>query len=154
MQHKSINMKKIIFSALVLVIAATSCKKDKDEECTLSAASIQGTYKLSSVKYKASASVPEIEVLTNDLFFEPCERDDTYTLGSGNVFSYNDAGTSCTPSGSYSGTWGLTGSSLTINDGFDTFTLNVSSFACGSMTATASDFDVTGDQISFVFTRQ
>jgi len=154
LQHKTINMKKIIFSALVLVIAATGCKKDKDEECTLSASSIQGTYKLSSVKYKASASVPEIEVLTNDLFFEACERDDTYTLGTGNVFSYNDAGTSCTPSGSYSGTWGLSGSALTINDGVDVITLNVSSFSCGSMTATASNFDVTGDQVSFVFARQ
>lgn len=142
----------MILASAVLLVAFSSCKKDSSEAtCELNATSIQGTYKLTSVKYKLTSSTPEVEVFTNGAWYDACERDDTYTFGASNVATYTDAGTACTPNGSQTGTWSLSGSALSLNG---TSYGTVSSFSCTSMTVVATNYDTAGDQATFTFVRQ
>ncbi len=144
-------MKKIILSALVVAMAATGCKKDKETVCSLDATSIQGTYKITSVKYKLNSSATESQIFTDPNYFEACERDDTYQFAASNVFNYVDAGTACSGSSNVTSTWALVGNALTIG-AFGAGT--VSSFGCSSMDLTVNDFDVSGDIAVITFSRQ
>lgn len=142
----------MILASAVLLAAFSSCKKDSSEAtCELNATSIQGTYKLTSLKYKLTSSTPEVEVFSNGAWYEPCERDDTYTFGASNVATYTDAGTTCSPNGSETGTWSLTGTSLNLNGMING---TVSSFSCTGMTVVATNYDSAGDQATFTFVRQ
>lgn len=147
-------MKKIILSALVIAVsvAFVSCKKDKKETCSLSASSIVGTYKVTSVKYKATAASAEQEIFTDDTWFDACERDDTYAFDATNVLTYTDAGVSCGGGGSFNTTWSLSGNTLTLT-GFGAAG-TVSDFNCSSMKLTVNEFDVPGDVAVFTFARQ
>jgi hypothetical protein len=144
-------MKKMILASAVLLAAFSSCKKDSEPTCELNATSIQGTYKITSVKYKLTASTPEVEVFTNGAWYEVCERDDTYTFSTGNVATYTDAGTTCAGGGSDNTTWSLSGNVLSI--GGATYG-TVSSFSCTGMSVVATNYDVAGDQATFTFARQ
>lgn len=149
-------MKMFKILSLVILSAAvfTSCKDD-DESCNLTATSIQGTYKATSIKYKLNASTPEVEVFnTTSGWYDACELDDTYTIDATN-FTYTDAGTTCTtnPTPDVS-TYTLTGSTLTVTSGGDTFPFNVTEFNCNSMKLVGQNSDVTGDQITITLVRQ
>lgn len=138
-------MKKILFSVMALaVLGLSSCKKDKDDDCALSADAIKGTYKLTALTMQA-AGTPAVDVFTT--LVDACERDDTYQLGDAGVFTYTDAGTVCTPAGDYTGTWSLTGTTLDM-DG-DVFT--VSEFRCNSFKGTQ---DFGGVTYVATYTRQ
>ena len=85
---------------IILLIGATSfvssCKKkDKVNTCTLNEANFSGSYKIESVKYKASPTSPEID--GTSLFFDPCELDDVTTFNTNHTYTYADAGTACAP---------------------------------------------------------
>lgn len=147
-------MKKIILSALVIAFAATGCKKDKETVCSLDATSILGTYKVTSAKYKASSSAAEQEVLNDTNWFDACERDDTYGFSSGSSFTYTDAGTSCGGASTTTGTWALSGTTLVVVSTGISFSTPVSNFSCSGFQITATDVDVTGDQLVLTMTRQ
>lgn len=122
-------MKKILLAVTILV-AVTSCKKDKDDEnCTLSSTSIVGSYKTTAVKYKASAADAEIDEFAT---WDACEKDDIVVLNANNSVTYQDAGISCTPSTNDTGAWLLSGSSLNIDGEIYT----VTAFSCSGMTLT------------------
>ena len=147
-------MKKIILSALVIVLAATGCKKDEETVCTLDSTSIQGTYKITSAKYKESTSAAEQEVINDTNFFETCEKDDTFTFSASSAFTYTDAGVSCGGASTTTGTWGLTGSTLLLASTGISFSNTVSNFGCGSFQLVFSGWDVPGDQMTITMTRQ
>ncbi|MES2431156.1 MAG: lipocalin family protein [Bacteroidota bacterium] len=118
-------MKKLFLPA-ILIFALASCKKE--DSCTLSATSIEGTYKVTSVKLNGT------EVFNNSAFFDACERDDTYTLAANNVAVYTDAGVSCGGSSPLVDTWTLSGNTLTIAGEAST----VTSFGCTQVVTTSS----------------
>lgn len=143
-------MKKIILPLVAFIVIMTSCKKDDDPvTCLLGNAQIVGSYKLTAATYKANAATPAISVLNNPAYFEPCEVDDVLTFNANNTFTSTDAGTTCTPSGTYSDFWSLVGTDLTV-DGED---FTVSSFTCINMTLVQSDA-LTGETFTVVLTRQ
>ncbi len=119
-------MKKTFLSLLasaVLVSGFSSCKKNsEDNDCEISVASVAGTYKLISCKYVNGST--ETDAL-NDLY-DACELDDTNELRADKVFIYTDAGVVCSPSGSETGTWDISGLTLTLNSGLAT----IESFNC------------------------
>ena len=104
-------MKKIILSVAVISFALLSCKKS-DKSCDLSTAAFAGTYKVTSVMYKADATTPEIDEYAT---WSACEKDDRVTFNANGTSSFDDLGTVCVPDGSYTGTWSLTGNSITVD---------------------------------------
>ena len=144
-------MKKLLFGAMALVLfVGAGCKKDKDDAtCDLSSASIVGSYKLTAATMQSGTSSPEVSVLNT--FYQPCEIDDVYTLNANNTFAYMDQGTVCDPSGSYTGTWSLSGNNLFVIDSGDTTALPISSFSCNNFVVSTI---VTGVTLRETYTRQ
>ena len=116
-------MKKIILSVAVVSFAVLSCKKDKT--CDLNGSSIVGSYKVSSVKYKASASAPEVDEFAT---WDACEKDDVITFNASNTVTFQDAGAVCVPPGDDTGIWTLVGNDLNI----DGQAFKVAYFDCNS----------------------
>ena len=120
-------MKKNLIAVLAIaaLISATSCKKSEDATCTLSAATLVGTYKITSAKINGV-----------DLFstFEACEKDDTYTFNANGNFVTTDAGVVCSPNNNDTGPWSLTGNSLNIDGEVNT----VSDFTCSGFSFTST----------------
>ena len=145
-------MKK--FNWLILLLIGTislvsSCKKkDKTDACSLTEANFAGSYKIESVKYKASASSPEIDGTS---FLDACQLDDVTAFNGNHTYTYTDAGTTCSPSGDDSGTWSVSGSSSIIVDGD---TAPVDNFSCSSFTISDTAVNTSGDKLSLTFKKQ
>jgi len=142
-------MKKIFLILAIGAFALTSCKKNKDKKsCTLTEANLVGSYKVASVKYKASASDPEMDY--TDQYLEACEKDDITTFNANHTYAYTDAGTTCTPAGDATGDWSLSGNTVT-SDG-DAATLE--NFSCSGFTVSGTDVITTGDKLSINYVKQ
>lgn len=129
---------QIIALLLVTGLLFTACKKnsaddDDDKECELTVAAIAGKYKLVAAKLLQGSN--EIDVLRD--IYEPCELDDINELKADKTFIYTDAGVSCVPNNSESGTWDVSGRSLRLNSGFS----NIESFNCTYLVITYRDED-------------
>src|SRR5258708_4274089 len=90
----------------VMLIVISSCHKDKKDSCGINMTSLSGTYKLTSLKYKMSATAPEQDYLA---LLDDCQKDDIITLNPDGTYDYKDLGSVCTPNGGGTGTWSLTG---------------------------------------------
>lgn len=135
-------MKKILLLATFGIFVMSSCNKD-DDNCETNVTTVSGTYKLTSLKYKASGQ-PEVDLFA---FMDACEKDDLTVLNANGTYAYQDAGTACDPNGSFSGTWSLSGSTITV-DG-DTGTLQ--SFDCSTLVFYVED---AGDRLTFTYVKQ
>jgi hypothetical protein len=144
-------MKKFLLIPVVFAALLTGCSKSDSAtstNCDITKANIAGSYKITAIKYKVSPALPEIDAYSN--FLQDCQKDDIYVLNANGTANYNDAGVSCSPSGSTTGTWSLNGSDITI-DG-DTFA--ITSYNCATLVGTASNVQTTGDKVTFTFTQQ
>ncbi len=146
-------MKKVLFGLMAIsLLAATGCKKDKDETCDLNTTTLQGTYKITAATYKADANAPvEDEYATWDL----CDKDDLYILGANFQLTITDAGQVCTPSNSDTGGWLFDAAnnqlSLIVPSGNVAGT--VSNFSCSGMTLSVAGFDP-GEVTTLTFAKQ
>ena len=141
-------MKKLFVFAFILGFTFMSCKKDKDKSCDLTEQNIQGSYKLTSFKYKASSTTPEIDALNTLL--EPCKRDDIVTLLANKTYQYKDAGTQCQPNGDEDGTWSLTGNTLYL----DGDPADIGNFSCSGFTISTTDYYQDGDKVTMTYQKQ
>jgi len=137
---------------LVVVMAvslATACKKPQDETtCTVSTASLSGTYRLTALKYAMTPTSAEQDYMS---LRENCERDDEIELKANGTYEYRDMGTSCSPNGTDNGTWSLTGNTLT-SDGLMQGT--ISSYDCHTLVYYVSGVYVPGDKLVFTMVKQ
>jgi hypothetical protein len=131
-------MKRTVSVLLLLTLLSftfNSCKKgaddDDDEECDLTIANVAGKYKLVSAKYVNGNT--ETDALHT--IYDDCELDDINELKADKTFVYSDAGTVCSPSGSTSGTWNISGRTLILNSGFS----EIVSFNCKDLVVTYRD---------------
>ena len=141
-------MKKTTLFVLSVFILF-SCKKKNENTCTISAAVIAGSYKITAATYKASATAAETDYL--NILFELCERDDIYTFNAAGTYQLADVGMICTPSGSDNGTWSLSGTTVITIDG-DPLTLE--SFDCKQLILVNTDTQAAGDKLKLTLTRQ
>jgi hypothetical protein len=145
-------MRKYTWLILVLIgstVFVTSCKKkDKVKVCTLDEAALSGSYKVETVKYKATPSSGETD--GTSLFFDPCELDDVTTFNTDHTYTYADAGTACSPSGNDNGQWSISAGSLIV-DGAPTL---VENFSCNNFSVSQTDVNTSGDKITITFKRQ
>src|SRR6185437_4864251 len=136
------------FFVALIATSLFSCKKDNsNKSCSLSEASLVGTYKIGAVKYKASASSPEVDATSMS---DACSLDDLQTYKSDHTLVYVDAGVKCDPPGDGTSTWSLSGNTLTAGTQSGTIT----SFDCSGFTITQSDFMPSGDSFIVTFTKQ
>ncbi|RYY99364.1 MAG: hypothetical protein EOO11_05185 [Chitinophagaceae bacterium] len=103
-------MKRLLYAGLLL--AAISCKKDKDEDVvttTPTREQLVGTY-------LQTAELTDGVNTWTTAEYEPCEMDDTYSFNADGTFVQTDAGSTCTGGGgSFTGDWTINGSTLSIN---------------------------------------
>ena len=124
-------MKKLFIIASALVVAFSSCKKDDPAPtCNLDNNGILGNYKVTSILYKANTATPEVDIFA---LYDACEKDDIITFVANGVYNLTEGATSCTPTNADSGTWSLSGSTLTL-DGTEGGV--VSNFSCSGFTIT------------------
>jgi hypothetical protein len=132
-----------------MLIFACKKKEDQTHTCTTDASSISGSYRVTGYTYKASASSPEQDYY-NTMFPDACERDDILTFNSNGNWTLKDAGVVCSPSGDDSGTWALSGNTMSIDGG----PLTIESFDCKSLVLINANFMITGDKLKITLTRQ
>lgn len=142
-------MKKFMLSVLVLAVSFVSCQKEESTPngCSVSMASIAGTYKITSIKYKSASSAPEQDYLA---MMDPCEKDDLIVVKANGSADYQDAGIVCSPEGSYTGTWSLSGNTMTI----DGAPAAIQSFDCKKLVLTATGAFVPGDIYTVTYEKQ
>jgi hypothetical protein len=145
-------MKKTNRFLLLLLSSVTllniSCKKDKTtSSCTLTDANFEGSYKIGTIKYKLSSSAPEVDGTS---YLKACTLDDVTTFNTNHTFTYTDAGTKCNPAGDNTGTWSISGTTLTVN----TDSEPISNFSCSGFTLSQSNVNVTGDLLTVTFVKQ
>jgi hypothetical protein len=149
LNKQTIFMKKIFLIAAVSMLAFSACNKDKDETCDVTVANIAGTYKLTGLTYKANSSAQEQDFMS---LIAACERDDLNILNANGSFSYQDAGTVCSPNGSYTGgTWTLTGNVIDIDGNYSG---TIQSFDCRNLVFYEADVLTAGDRFTATFTKQ
>jgi len=141
-------MKKLTCLIFIGAFIFSSCKKNNEKDCSLSETNMAAKYKITAIKYQASATSPEQDFFDQSL--EPCEKDDITSIVADHTYVYSDAGTTCSPNGDYSGTWSLSGNTLSL-DG-DPATLE--DFNCTGFSLVVTDIIVPGDKGSIRYTRQ
>lgn len=142
-------MKLTILSLTVLITTIMSCKK-KDgtpDTCINDITTIAGSYKTTAIKYKASSSAIEQDFFAR---LDACEKDDIFKLNTNGTADYQDAGLVCTPNGSYSSTWSLNGTTITIDGTTGTIQL----FDCKKLVVSASGALVPGDIFNVTYEKQ
>lgn len=142
-------MKKIILSVIIIAATVVSCKKEDSNpnKCAVNTISLTGSYKPTALKYKASSSAPEQDIFT---LLDACEKDDIIKLNSNGTLEYQDVNTICTPNGSYSGTWSLSGTTFTMDGTPGT----IESFDCKTLIVKAVNQQVPGDITIATFQKQ
>lgn len=141
---------KTIITLGIIGITVSSCQKERDNnnDCGINMSNIAGTYKLASLKYKASAGSPEQDYM---VFLDDSEKDDLIKLKANGTYDHVDAGIVCSPDGNYSGTWSLTGNTF-ISDG--DIGGDIQSFDCSKLVTVLTDMNVPGDKLTFTLQKQ
>jgi len=141
-------MKKIIGLSLLVSLFFISCKKDTPAVvCTLNSTSLLGSYKTTSVIYKADATTAEIDLFP---LYDACQKDDLLTFVTGGMYASTEGATACTPANNSNGTWSLTGSTITL-DGTDD--ASVSDFSCSGFKVKITDA-LTGETYTLTLVKQ
>jgi hypothetical protein len=142
-------MKKI-FGILTVLTALVSCKKDDstpDTKCFTDILYLTGSYKTTAIKYKASNSSPEQDYFA---LLDACEKDDVVKLNANGTADYQDAGTVCSPNGTYSSTWSLNGNTIIMDGTAGT----IQSFDCKKLIVSVSGALVPGDTYTVTYEKQ
>ena len=134
---------------MLSLILIFSCKKDNDPSCTTDTASISGSYKITAITYKESPSSPEEDYYAM-VFPDACERDDVMTFKTNGTYQSTDDGTVCSPAGGDSGTWAVSGSTMTI----DGDPVTIESFNCKTLILVNTDTQTQGDKFKITLTKQ
>jgi hypothetical protein len=107
------HMKKLLILAVAASATFASCKKKDDvKTCDVTVAGIAGNYKLTKMELIANGVPSGTDILSQ--FYDPCERDDIYQLAADKKVTYQDAGTTCSPSSAGTGTWDVVNGKLVI----------------------------------------
>lgn len=144
-------MKKNLLVLSILTIVFLGCSKSDDNPinpaCTITKENIAGSYKITAISYKAPGLPSPVDGM---LLLDDCEKDDIYVLNVNGTLNYNDAGVSCSPPGSYSGTWSLNGNEITI----DGQAFTIASFDCQKLVGKGTNLQTPGDEGTVTFTKQ
>lgn len=141
---------KTLVSLFAAALIVSACQKDPvvQKDCSLTLNGLSGTYRLTALTYRAPGSSTEQDYL---LFMDACERDDLVILKANGSWQYQDAGTSCAPSGNDNGTWSVTGNTIS-SDGQIQGTIR--SYDCHTLVYYAENVVLPGDRYTFTMQQQ
>jgi Lipocalin-like domain len=139
---------KNLLSGLIILCVAISCKKEKQDHCSPTKATIAGTYKVTAFTYKETSTSPSQDYL---LLKDPCELDDLLEFNANGNYTYRDMGVVCSPDGSDVGSWSVIGNTI-ISDGIVAGTIQ--SFDCHTLVVYTDNIFIPGDRITLTIVRQ
>jgi len=140
---------KIYFLAIIVCM---SCKKETApvDTCTVSEATVAGTYLKTAEKYKSNSSSPEID---NYTFETSCKKDNLYELKNDGSVVVDEGADTCPgppPPGGISA-WSLSADKKTM--ALDAF-YTIISFDCKTIVLQEKDFLIAGDTRTVTFVKQ
>lgn len=138
----------ILITLVAFICISGNCKKDNTTPCVISVATVAGTYKITSIRYKPSGSATETEIINT---LATCQRDDVSVLNANGTFAYQDAGLACTPSGNFAGDWVLTGTTAIDIEGRAG---PIQSFDCTTLVFYQNNFPNAGDKTTYTYVKQ
>lgn len=128
-------MRKTLLIALSSFFVICSCSKSgSSATCEKTVAGIAGTYKITLAETSIAGTYVDVTSL-----IPACKLDDNFQLKSDKSVIYTDAGTSCAPSGSTTGTWDVAGTTISLNiPGFPlpVTSATIVSYNCTTLVAT------------------
>ncbi|WP_106601637.1 lipocalin family protein [Chitinophaga ginsengisoli] len=142
--------------ALMVMVSTSmfvSCKKDKDEDkpsgCEISKTNLVGSYKLTALEYKQSATAQPVNYLA---FMEDCEKDDILVLGNDGNYENKDAGTVCESHEVQKGTWDVVGHTININGMLQQGI--ITSYDCKTLICYVENGITQGDRMTYTLVKQ
>jgi hypothetical protein len=144
-------MKKIFLATIAFsfVLLVGGCEKDgngNDSDCPFSEENLRGNYKIVAAVYKAGATDPEEDDFAT---WDACEKDDIYTFAEAGVLTQTDAGTECTPSGTATSSYTISGNTVTIAG---TTSYTVVSFGCSGFVVSEDGLSA-GEEYKITFAK-
>jgi len=139
---------------LMVTVSASmffSCKKNEDKPsgCEISKANLTGSYKLTALEYKQSATAQPVNYLD---FMEDCEKDNILKLQSDGNYVYEDAGTVCPSHEVEKGTWDVEGHTINI-DGVLQLGI-ITSYDCKTLICYVENGITQGDRMTYTLVKQ
>jgi len=141
-------MKKLSILSLLALLILGSCKKDTPPSttCTYNTASVLGSYKTTSLLYKADAVTPEVDFFPS---YPDCQKDDLLTFNSNGTYTVSEGVTSCNPANADSGTWSVSGNNMIL----DGETVEIQNFSCSGFKVKVTDA-LTGEIFTISLAKQ
>jgi hypothetical protein len=126
-------MKKYLLIPVLLFGIFMSCKKSSNtnSDCALSSTTIVGKYKITAIQFASQNVLP---------LLPSCDTANVIELQAGGIgtVTYTNAPNTCSSSAVATGTWSLSGDTLTSSQ--ENLTGRVSNFSCtGGFTLTSTD---------------
>lgn len=113
---KTISPIVLIPAAICFLALVASCKKSSNSSSSISVQNLAGTYTITALTATVAPFPPQ-NIIDS---LKTCQRDDEYVLKTDLTYQYVDAGTKCVPPGDHTGTWALSGTTLTIDSTVNT----------------------------------
>ena len=148
MQTPYFNSVKTLLQLVLIPLVMASCQKETPDHCARTMAGISGTYKPTGLTYKPGSTSPEQDYFA---IKDACEKDDLVDLNLNGTYNYRDIGLVCSPEGSNSGTWSVSGNRV-ISDGLADGIIQ--NFDCRTLVIAGSDVIVPGDRLTLTMERQ
>ena len=102
-------MKKFLPVLFAFALFSSACKKSQDAPPPITKENLAGAYKI-------IADVATTDGVSTDVYanYQTCAKDDIWTFNTDSSLVVTDAGVVCDPSGSWSNTWSLEGTTITV----------------------------------------
>jgi hypothetical protein len=132
-------MKKLLPVLFAFGLFSTACKKSQDAP-PITKENLAGAYKI-------IADVATSSGVSTDVYatYQSCAKDDIWSFNTDNSLVVTDAGVVCDPSDSWSGTWSLEGTTITVAGQSGT----VTKFDGSIMEITITLSDTSSEKITF-----
>ena len=134
-------MKKLLPVLFAFGLFSLACKKSHDTPAPpITVENLAGSYKI-------IADVTTTDGVSTDNYanYQPCAKDDIWTFNTDNSLVVTDAGVVCDPSGSWTNSWSLEGTNITVAGQSGT----VTKFDGSIMEVTLNLSDTSTEKITF-----
>lgn len=125
----------VLVSAAALLLIMSGCSKKDSGGPSSNMATYAGSYKLTAATVTAGGVTQD----AMNYLFEPCQQDDILQLKADSSMILTDAGTTCTPDGSGTGKWYVSGSYLITIESQQNDTATIKSFNGTALVLTHPD---------------
>lgn len=147
---RKVFINSFVFFILTIFISLSCSKKSSSSSTQITAANLQGSYKITDMK--VSVNNQQADVFSQ---LSSCQKNDIYYLGANGIYSLGGSSDQSCTDPDDSGTWALSGNTLTITGQSGTQSFNVSSFSNNNLIVTyVSTYNSASANYTTTFTKQ